>query len=700
MAEGRAAENVLQGVRRELRKKMALRDQPLLDQIQDDIFRLPVNSKLIVLGPPGTGKTTTLIKRLGLKLDRQYLEDDEKRIVGETLAGPGKHSQSWLMFTPTELLKQYVKEAFAREEIAASDDRIKTWADFSRDIARNRLGVPRTDANSAPFVLRPTADPFQSMTFACQTQWFDDFYDWQNESFWKELAVFAGRLATNADREVARVGGQLSVVIAGDSSPAEKFVSIAGLRAPLQTLINALRSQTDDKIRNGLGQLFKRKTDILDRLMRFVTTLDDGVEEADEIDGEEDDERRPADRSAAIEACIRALRAQARAAALGRTLVKESRYARLVDFLGGSVLPQDELKSVGLNLQIQTAAQRLTSPLARFVSAIPRRYRRFRSERHGEGRWYKREGFAATDIAPLETDAVLLAMLRTARALLRDVRISGNFDESPYPILTTVQQLFRTQVMVDEATDFSPIQLACMAALCDPAADSFFACGDFNQRVTAWGSRSKRELTWAIPKIEFQEITISYRHSRHLNELAHRIALLSDSAAVKTSLPEDVINDDVPPILAKGISGWTEIAGWLAARIGEIERLVGTMPSVAVLVNEERVVDPLAKALDAALADRSIRAVACLNGQTVGQDNDVRVFDVEHIKGLEFEAVFFVGVDELSKRTGELFDKYLYVGATRAATFLGVTTQHRALPQAVGSLEGLFQDRWLSQSIV
>src|SRR5262249_8068065 len=150
------------------------RDQPLLDQIQDKIFRMPLDSCLIVLGPPGTGKTTTLIKRLGLKLDNQHLEDDENRIIARTAAGPEKHHQSWMMFTPTELLKQYVREAFAREEIAASNERITTWADYSRDIVRNRLGVLRTDANNGPFVFRAPLEPFQQTTLVRQTQWFDD----------------------------------------------------------------------------------------------------------------------------------------------------------------------------------------------------------------------------------------------------------------------------------------------------------------------------------------------------------------------------------------------------------------------------------------------------------------------------------------------------------------------------------------------
>jgi hypothetical protein len=141
----KAEKNILEGISRGVRTKMGLRDQPLLDQIQDNIFRMPLNTQLVVLGPPGTGKTTTLIKRLGQKLDRQHLDDDEQRLVGNTAAGADRHAQSWMMFTPTELLKQYVKEAFALEEIAASDQRIKTWSDYRRELARNRLasGAPR-----------------------------------------------------------------------------------------------------------------------------------------------------------------------------------------------------------------------------------------------------------------------------------------------------------------------------------------------------------------------------------------------------------------------------------------------------------------------------------------------------------------------------------------------------------------------------
>ena len=146
------------------------------------------------------------------------------------------------------------------------------------------------------------------------------------------------------------------------------------------------------------------------------------------------------------------------------------------------------------------------------------------------------------------------------------------------------------------------------------------------------------------------------------------------------------------PVLAENLEG-DAVAGWLADRIGEIERMVRQMPSIAVLVAAENHVKPMAEALTKQLESISLRAIACADGQSLGDETDVRVFDIQHIKGLEFEAVFFVGVDELALVKPELFERYLYVGATRAATYLGVVC-NQALPTGLEALKPRFVECW------
>jgi superfamily I DNA/RNA helicase len=104
--------------------------------------------------------------------------------------------------------------------------------------------------------------------------------------------------------------------------------------------------------------------------------------------------------------------------------------------------------------------------------------------------------------------------------------------------------------------------------------------------------------------------------------------------------------------------------------------------------------NPVAAALNDALLPQSVRVLACRDGQTLGQEGKVRVFNIGDIKGLEFEAVFFVGLDELAVQKPDLFDKYLYVGATRAATYLGVTCSGEELPARMTALERCFGDSW------
>ena len=54
---------------------------------------------------------------------------------------------------------------------------------------------------------------------------------------------------------------------------------------------------------------------------------------------------------------------------------------------------------------------------------------------------------------------MILAMLRAGNALLADNRVRRNIEQDAYEPLRALHDIQRNQILVDEAPDFSPVQL-------------------------------------------------------------------------------------------------------------------------------------------------------------------------------------------------------------------------------------------------
>lgn len=299
-----------------------------------------------------------------------------------------------------------------------------------------------------------------------------------------------------------------------------------------------------------------------------------------------------------------------------------------------------------------------------------------------------------SDIFWNELDLVVLAALQIANELLGHYRRHEHGSLPEGGLLGRVRAMQRAQVVIDEATDFSRVQLASMHEISHPISSSFFLCGDINQRLTSWGLKSNEALDWITKGIERKSITVSYRQSQRLVDLAKDVASLGGSQDEDIILPDRLDAEGLSPVWQDTLSDFDQVSNWLTNRIHEIDRMLQRSTTIAVLMNEEAEVEPLAVALNDRLEEISLSAVACKDGKVVGNDRDVRVFDIRHIKGLEFEAVFFVGLDETITKHPDLFAKFLYVGATRAATCLGVTFTE-SIPKEVANLASHFQKVWL-----
>lgn len=703
LEEERESVNIIEGIRRVVLTQMELRDQPILDKFQDKIFRLPLDSRILLLGPPGSGKTTTLIRRLGQKLDLEFLSEEEQLLV-KNHKGPNvtSHEESWMMFTPTSLLQQYVKESFSRERVPASDYHVRTWNDYRLEVARNKFGLLTTSTKQSGFIRQDSVKYFGDEALGNLTAWFDDFEAWQQSAYVKRLQNAAKELVSIGEGRIAELGKALVALIQPKNSVdiSQLLRSLFGKATEARKLADELKSEIDGAIRQVLVLQVNRNRNFLDELAEFLDSLgateEETVEEGEIRDEDDEEEETPRTRRKRAEVTFRrALRTQARAAVRGRMPKSGTATARIIEWIGDRGLDGEKQIEVGKGVVLLTFVRTFVNPVRLYFHGIATRYRSFRRARQSDERWYVAGAIRQTDIHPLELDMMLLSILRGARSLLssRDVQRDLNSNSSFWAVLQPVQESFRNQIFVDEATDFSPVQLACMSALSLPTMPSFFACGDFNQRLSSWGTRSVTEVEWADSRIGIERVTVGYRQSRELNEFAREIVRIGGGADYDMVLPEHAIRDGFPPVLAENMCNDPDVGIWLADRVTEIERFVGQLPSIAILVPEEEQVRSVAKALQETLAEQNINVVACPDGQVIGQDNDIRVFDVQHIKGLEFEAVFFKDVDHLAEVYPDLFDKFLYVGATRAATFLGLTCSG-SLPTAISDLRSMFSTNW------
>jgi hypothetical protein len=195
-------------------------------------------------------------------------------------------------------------------------------------------------------------------------------------------------------------------------------------------------------------------------------------------------------------------------------------------------------------------------------------------------------------------------MLRNARALQAEP-----FTSSPEWI-EAIRSRYLLQVFVDEATDFSAVQLACMMELCHPRLRSWFACGDFLQRITGYGVRDALEIEQLAPEgwpIETRTVRIDYRQSRRLRHLA---TALAGDAASRAEPPEGGEDADIWPLLVEGHTA-EQLGDWLSRRIMEVEQAIGRLPSIGVFVDGDDRIDAVVRATQPGLESRNLRIVGC-----------------------------------------------------------------------------------------
>jgi hypothetical protein len=694
-AAAEAAATVHDGIRRGVIARMSLRDQAVLDQYQGEVFRLPMNRRLMLSGPPGTGKTTTLIRRLAQKRNIDEIGESDREVIPPERLSEFFHTENWIMFTPTELLKLYLKEAFACEGIAASDERVRTWASERRRLSRDVLRILRSERGGR-FTLAEDALLLLDETSGGSMALADAFVAFVEQELVRRYERTFEELSTMDEPELSALLSAMRARAGGDSIVFEHLFELVEFHEALRQHVDRLSGEANETYRVLINSQLANDRSFADRLADFLDTVgleDDEDDEEEESEGDDDRVTPARDRRLqAADAFRRAMFARAVALEEARSLGRTSRNARIIEWLGVNLPADTILKPLGAKLVVLRRLRFLANTYRNLIDGIPVLYQRFRRHSLREGHWYRSDARSEIDrrrVGGAEVDTVLYVMLRHSRKFL--LRSAGRSlrEDTRIATLEAVKAQYVTQVLVDEATDFSPVQLACILELANPMFRSCFICGDVLQRVTRWGVRDVRELPWVSADFEIREVGVAYRQSRRLVALTAAVAGLSGGQAPILSVPDYTDDANIPPLLGEHLTG-EALGRWLRDRIIEIERTLAKVPSIAIFVDGDSQVDALVDLLRPLLAERNLDVVGCKEGRVVGAEAQIRVFDVQYVKGLEFEAVFFVGVDTLVSRHDELFRNFLFVGTTRAATYLGLTCE-QGLPPSLAPLHSQFE---------
>jgi hypothetical protein len=685
----------VKGIRRSIIESIYLRDQPILDENQIKVYRAPLTSNLIITGSAGTGKTTVLINRISLATKPEYLTEEEK--VG--IHGPGikllnERKDNWVLYTPTDLLKMYLQQAFNKESIPAYDKTIKVWNDERMDIARNILKFLKVGDRG--IFVRTQKNIFLPVTNEDIVLYANNF----QEYYWNSIIdkyIHAYHLISEYKDNYEYVKQFRNVKkyfdeINNDGSFSTSYSLITRLHQ-LRGGYTNFKSIVDNNLDSILDGIYKKNSKILDEISTIIkmNSKDDGNGDdelyVDTLDIDDTDEIQNKlltkdDKTRAYQQLRRAVVSYAERKVRSQAISAKSINGQIIEKIK---IDLDKYSDQLLNIGKERIILRLTNqPTAgyvqNFIRRIPNAYLEYRNKVFtDESQVFFndltiREVKDKKYISDHEIDIIIYIILKNVSHYF-DINRDELANPSNNSLIESIKFIYKNIVTVDESSDFTAISLGCMYYLTHPYVRSFTLTGDLMQRVTEYGITSWNDCSYFLTDYNVQSLNQVYRQSKKLLNIASMLYERFVGEKLELSVYADEENEPDPIIYQRKDDN--EYVNWIINRIIEVYNITDGKATIALFVSDDSDIDQLYNMISEPLAENNLQVERCKEGKILSTESKIRIFSVEYIKGLEFEAVFFLDMDDIYMWKPNLIEKYLYVGLTRAGSFLGVTYKNR-----------------------
>lgn len=688
-----------------IRMQATLRLNPRLDLSQNKIKFSHILDGVtsIIEGGPGTGKSTTLIQRMKLLIDKDDLDDQKLNHpefnLTDTKIKIASDRNSWVFFSPTDLLCKYLKADMAYEGLTQYEDKTHVWNDYLRKtLVRDDYKIA---GSKCRFVFNKKYGE-EGLFLGNQLEVVNDFNAYYLNQVKSRLLKV---ITTDFSKSSWRGVGKMIVDRCKGLESANDFPSILRILFALNTVkdlptpegvlsAKEIVSTYEEKVDNLTDKYlieWKKDEDFYTRLIECEEDIldnDEAVESVVDID-EEDTNDDKSDVAIELRKDIKRLIRLIASSGNNEVSVNSS-YNEFYALLKDKIKKEDlvDISDIAyFNREVYPCISNVEVFLLN-VDFISNTYLSFRRKKleSKDSHWdqsllEKIAGVTTKNYIHHDECCLLIGFINNL--LIRIAQSSGErFNQFKGRFANAYRQNRKAVIGVDEATDYSLIDYYAINSLRHHVVSSVTLSGDMMQSMNAFGIKDWNTLQDPLlfDKIDIQHLKTSYRQGPKLIKLAHYLYTKNTGKrAPYTCYLKD--EKRTPEPLWYESDNLDDKVSWMAKRILEVQSAYKKVPSIAIFVNNTQEAQDLYQALKAEdmLEEAGIDVINCTANDELVAPDSVRIFLLDRVKGMEFEVVFFYNIDEVSKN--KLIDQYIYVGLSRATFYMAVASNEIDDPQ-------------------